>query len=112
MGAGRLGGATSGRPSPISLSQGYLRVTQAACIQHSSDSHVPSQLAVSAEMSSGESATAGVMTTLEAVSVQVGRATLKPNHESCCALPLGYDPCLCSKEPGCRADCCYPFSDD
>ncbi|KAL0043680.1 hypothetical protein WJX82_005276 [Trebouxia sp. C0006] len=49
-------------------------------IQRSSDSHVSSQLAVSAGVSSGESATAGGMTELEAVSVadNLGGRRLSP----------------------------------
>ena len=75
----------------------------------SSDSHVPSQLAVSAEVSSGEAATAGVMTVLEAVSV-ADKRRLSPIMTHVVLSPS--DVSLCSKEPGCRADCRYPFSDD
>ena len=48
--------------------------------QRSPDPHVPSQLAVSAELSSGDSATAGVMTSLEALSVanELGGRRLSP----------------------------------
>ncbi len=68
------GGRTPGKGNfrtPFSY-QPQSRLSQShsgSIIQRSSDSHVPSQLAVSAEVSSGESATAGVMTELEAVSV-------------------------------------------
>ncbi|KAA6418359.1 MAG: hypothetical protein FRX49_11724 [Trebouxia sp. A1-2] len=48
--------------------------------QRSPDLHVPSQIAVSAELSSGESATAGVITSLEALSVadELGGRRLSP----------------------------------
>jgi len=79
------GGRTPGRGNfrtPFSY-QPQSRLSQShsgSMTQRSSDSHVPIQLAVSAEMSSGESATAGVMTSLEALSVadKLGGRRLSP----------------------------------
>ena len=80
------GGRTPGRgnsrtPFSYQPQSGVSQSHSGSMTQRSSDSHVPSQLAVSAEVSSGESATAGVMTKLEAVSVadKLGGRRLTPN---------------------------------
>ena len=79
------GGRTPGRGNfrtPFSYQpQSRLSQTQSSSMpQRSPDPHVPSQLAVSAELSSGESATAGVITSMEALSVadELGGTRLSP----------------------------------
>ena len=79
------GGRTPGRGNfrtPFSY-QPQSRLSQihpGSMTQRSPDPHVPSQLAVSADLSSGESATAGVITSLEALSVthELGGRRLSP----------------------------------
>ncbi|DBA74130.1 TPA: hypothetical protein ACH3X1_010935 [Trebouxia sp. C0004] len=79
------GGRTPGRGNfrtPFSY-QPQSRLSQihsCSITQRSSDPHISSQLAVSAEMSSGESATVGVITSLEALSTadELGGRRLTP----------------------------------